>query len=346
MLARLKRMAAWGCLVMAGGVVSGLAEGPETAADGNRKLGVGVNLGNAFEAPAEGAWGVRLAAEDFDRIAKAGFDSVRIPVRWSAHAGDAPPYTIDPAFFARVDWAIDQALSRGLAVVLNQHHFNELYADPAGQRDRFIALWRQIAQHYRDRPPALFFEILNEPHDRLDRQQWNQLLADTVPVIRASNPTRILVVGPAGWNAYSELPHLHLPEGDDRIIATFHYYLPFPFTHQGASWAGEHSRQWLGTRWTGSDSEKQAVIHHLDAAAAWARNHNVPLFLGEFGAYEKADIASRAAWTRFVREEARRRGISVAYWEYCAGFGVYDPAARQWRPQLLDALLPAARSGN
>jgi endoglucanase len=65
-----------------------------------------------------------------------------------------------------------------------------------------------------------------------------------------------------------------------------------------------------------------------------------PLWLGEFGAYEKADMASRARWTTFVREEAEKRGWSWAYWEFGAGFGVYDRAAEAYREALLRALIP------
>jgi hypothetical protein len=59
----------------------------------NVHLGRGVNLGNALEAPKEGEWGVTLREEYFHLIAEAGFDSVRIPIRWSAHAALTEPPT-------------------------------------------------------------------------------------------------------------------------------------------------------------------------------------------------------------------------------------------------------------
>jgi endoglucanase len=84
----------------------------------NRRLGRGVNLGNALEAPNEGDWGVTLEETDFQLIHAAGFNSVRVPIRWSAHAAESTPYTIDPAFFARIDWVIEQAFANELAVVI------------------------------------------------------------------------------------------------------------------------------------------------------------------------------------------------------------------------------------
>ena len=50
----------------------------------NRLLGRGINLGNALEAPYEGAWGVTLKELYFQVVKNAGFNSVRIPINWSA----------------------------------------------------------------------------------------------------------------------------------------------------------------------------------------------------------------------------------------------------------------------
>ena len=96
----------------------------------NRLLGRGINVGNALEAPREGAWGVTLKEQYFQAIKVAGFNSVRIPINWSGHALSEPPYEIDPAFFNRVDWAIDQVLSRSLLAVIDIHHYAQMDQDP------------------------------------------------------------------------------------------------------------------------------------------------------------------------------------------------------------------------
>jgi hypothetical protein len=36
--------------------------------------------------------------------------------------------------------------------VIDMHHHDELFADPAGQRDRFLAMWEQISERLADRP--------------------------------------------------------------------------------------------------------------------------------------------------------------------------------------------------
>ena len=310
----------------------------------NRLLGKGVNLGNALEAPQEGAWGVRLDETFFALIADAGFASVRIPVRWSAHAAKEAPYAIDKAFFDRVDWAVKQALSHKLTAIVNMHHYEELVEAPDAHRERFLALWRQIAEHFRGYPDEMFFEILNEPCKKLTNDWWNAAAAEAIGIVRKDHPTRAIVVGPTEWNGVSQLKNLRLPRDDKNLIVTFHYYQPFHFTHQGAEWVGKESASWLGTKWSGMEEEKKAVRKDMDEAERWARENGMPLFLGEFGAYSKAEMPSRARWTAFVRSEAERRGFSWAYWEFCSGFGVYDPVEKKWRKDLLEALIPGDKT--
>lgn len=317
-------------------VSSGQAVRADTAFDFSRKLGTGINLGNALEAPKEGDWGVVLQADYFRLIKEAGFTHVRLPVRWSSHAGNSPPYVIEPAFINRVDWAIKQARANGLAVVLNMHHYDELETDPVSQSDKFLAMWQQIAEHWQTEPDDLAFELYNEPCKKMDAPLWNQLSRRAFRIVRASNPTRCVVIGPTDWNNIHHLSTLELP-ADPNILVTVHYYEPFHFTHQGASWVGPDSNAWLGTQWTGSEKELAELSSDFDLASEWGSAHNRPIYLGEFGAYSKADMDSRARWTKAVHMQAMRHDMSSAYWEFCSGFGIYDPDARQWRLPLLKA---------
>ena len=299
-------------------------------------IGHGFNLGNMLEAPKEGEWGARVEKDYFPTIKQSGFTVVRVPIRWAAHVGAGPEFAIDPAFLGRIDWVVAQAEMNGLFCILDYHNDDALMKDPDANGQRFVAIWKQIAEHYKDAPSTVLFELLNEPHDNLDPDHWNKLVAQTLPVVRAHNPTRVVVIGPAGWNSPLGLAKLELPESDPNLLVTFHFYDPFHFTHQGAEWA-EGSKAWLGTTW-GTDADKKAVTDAIDQAAAWATKHHRPLFLGEFGAYDKSPIEGRARWTAFVARAAESHGLPWTYWEFCAGFGAYDPVAKQWRQPLLQAL--------
>lgn len=77
----------------------------------------------------------------------------------------------------------------------------------------------------------------------------------------------------------------------------------------------------------------------LDVAAVWSAAKRYPVFVGEFGAYGKGDDASRIDFNRKMRDAMEARGMRWAYWEFAAGFGVYDPARLTFRQGLLDSLL-------
>ena len=305
----------------------------------------GVNFGNMLEAPKEGAWGVSIHEDYFPTIKQAGFSLIRVPIRWAAHVEEDKNPTIDSAFFSRIDWVVAQAEKNNLVAILDYHNDDALMknpdirvSDPESPANRFVALWKQIAEHYKDAPSSIYFELLNEPNGKMDAPHWNALLAKTLAVVRATNPTRTVVIGPVQWNSIGALDKLVLPENDRNILVTFHYYDPFHFTHQGAGWV-EGSNAWLGTKW-GSDADKQGVTKAFDKAAQWGAEHHRPMYLGEFGAFSKSPIEGRAQWTAFVARTAESQGFPWTYWEFCSGFGVYDPQAHAWRQPLLDALVP------
>ncbi|MBN1997353.1 glycoside hydrolase family 5 protein [candidate division KSB1 bacterium] len=306
----------------------------------NRKIWRGFNMGNALEAPEEGEWGIVVEDEYLETIADAGFTSLRLPVTWPAHCETEPPYTIDKEFFARVDHIVQEALKNNLVVLLNNHHFDQLNDDPVTNGIWLEKLWEQISEHYKDYPDELYFEILNEPHGKFTALIWNELLAKVLTMIRKTNPYRMVVIGPVSWNSPDYLPTLELPENDRGIIATFHFYNPFQFTHQGASWAGDDANDWLGTQWIGSIAEREDITRVMDKAVEWSKLTNRPLYLGEFGAYSTADDNSRYRWTDFVARSAEKRDISWTYWEFGAGFGAYDREKGEWRDYLLFALMP------
>lgn len=299
----------------------------------------GVNL-TGLEAPWEGSWGVYVKNEYFDLVKKAGFDHVRVPIRWNAHALYEHPYTIRSYIFERVDEIVNLALKNNLYIIINIHNYEEIMQNPEKHKERFLAIWKQIAEHYKDYPDNLWFELLNEPNTNLTSNIWNEYLKEAIKMIRRTNPSRKIVIGPADWNNIYKLNELSIPSDDKNIIVTFHYYNPFYFTHQGAEWVSPSPP--VGVKWMGTDEEKKAIDRELDMVVEWAkRNGNVPLWMGEFGAYYKADMDSRVRWTEYLARSAEKRGIAWAYWDFASfGFGVYDGLNKMWRTPLLKALIP------
>ena len=339
-------------LALSGIALAGSLDPSYTAA---RTLGRGVNLGNMLEAPREGEWGIRLQSELFARAKEAGFNTVRLPVRWSNHAEPVSPYRIDEAFFKRVDFAIREATRHGLNIVVDMHHYRQLDGDPLDEGEqavdekvvdeRFVAMWRQIAERYRSQPvQTLFFELYNEPHNRLTAEAWNRLVVDALDAIRASSPDRFIIVGPAGHNRVDQLRSLSLPITDRHIIVTVHLYEPYTFTHQGAPWV-QGSSKWLNTSCC-SDAQRREIARALDSAQLWARWQFRPLWVGEFGSNDKADYDSRVRYTRIAREELEARGMSWAYWQLASNFGLFQLEHGTWYTALMEALLGPRKTGD
>jgi aryl-phospho-beta-D-glucosidase BglC (GH1 family) len=306
----------------------------------NQKLGRGVNMGNMFEAPNEGEWGNPFKDEYFKKIKELGFNHVRIPIKWEtpARTQTTPPYTINADFKNRIKYVIDLAKKEGLMVIINMHHHDELIADPTGNnRARFLAQWTQIADFFKDYDNDLLFEVLNEPNGPVTPQIWNTMFDEVLAIIRVKNPNRAVLKGTALYGGLAGLSALSVP-ADGKVIVSVHYYNPFPFTHQGAGWVNG-ADEWLGTTWNDTEIERDAMTKEFAVLTKFGNDNNVPVHVGEFGAFSTADAASRERWTTFVARHLESIKVPWTYWEWSAGFGVFDPSTNSVIPEIADALL-------
>ncbi len=280
-----------------------------------------VNFGNALDAPNEGDWGWTIAETDFDVARDAGFDTVRLPVRWSAHTGDAPEFTLDPEFAARVNDVISQALARDLTVIINVHHFDEIMESPREHLPKLLAIWAQLSERYKDLPQTVIFEPLNEPQKNLKGDMMREALVRAYKVIRRTNPNRLVMFGGEEWSSVRSLPTV--PAIDDpNIIYTFHYYDPFPFTHQNAEWLGADMPK--GARGWGDRADRDELARNVKFAKKVQEVSGTPVFLGEFGAIENAAPRDRLRYLSAVRTAYERAGIAWCLWNYKATFSLWD----------------------
>jgi endoglucanase len=303
-----------------------------------RSIPVGkcINLGNTFEPPAEAAWGGRPASEhDLENIAKAGFDTIRIPVRWDTHAGGAPDFKIDDAYMARVEKVVTTAQAKGLNVILNSHHFERIHKEPLESAAQLAAMWKQIANRFADHSKAsLWFEIENEPHDKFDHSNLLDVLTPALKEIRKTNADRPVIIGGERWSGIDSLATLPLPD-DPHIIPTFHYYDPFDFTHQGASWVDPAPK--LG-RVYGSKADTELLQRDVAKVQAYIARTGLTPFMGETGAHTTVSLDQRVAYHSAVTKAFQPTGIGMCMWAYSNTFPFYDADEKKWLPGLLGAI--------
>ncbi|MBN2341156.1 MAG: cellulase family glycosylhydrolase [Deltaproteobacteria bacterium] len=329
----------------------------------------GINLGNGFDAPSIGEWGVILEENHFKYVSEAGLDHVRLPVRFSAYASHEAPYTIDEEFFKKVDWALDMAAKYNLSIIVDLHHYEEIMKDPDAHMDRFLGLWKQIAERYKDRPETVAFELMNEPCENLKIEKLNPLMKQAFNIVRETNPTRWVLINPYFWASTEWLDKMDVSFVDDKTIITFHMYQPILFTHQGAPWMPPefHTRgivfpgppktpveitgaaettdwvygwllQYNNTPTLENPSGPKTVWEEFDRVTAFIEKTGLPTYLGEFSAMDFADARSREIFIKLVRKESERRGIGWAYWDdggHCKGI---DVKTGQWTDVVKNSL--------
>jgi endoglucanase len=279
----------------------------------------------------------RFRPRHFARLRDAGFDTVRLNLHPFLHrdASGGP----DAAWLAALDRLTKAGLDAGLAVILDEHDDIACARDADSCLKQLRAVWNVLAPHYRNAPSRLLFELLNEPHGALTAPVWNLTLRNLLGLIRATNPERNVVIGPGDMNSTSELPSLDLPESDRHIIVTVHYYAPIRFTLQGAGWVPS-AKDLFGVAW-GSDVEAACLVRDFDRVKAWSDAHRRPVFLGEFGVYEKAPMDSRTRWIAKVARVAEAHGFAWAYWQMDTDFAAYDFPHDAWIAPMLKALVPS-----
>jgi endoglucanase len=357
-----------------GGGAAGSGTGPEPFVFGvppaaAARFKKGINLGNRLEAPNEGDWGGTILAEDFPFIARRGFDHVRIPIRFSGHAQAASPYTIDATFFSRVDTVLDQATAANLAVVVDMHAYDDLASNVSSNRDRFVALWKQIAARYQSRPDTVAFELLNEPNTQLDTT-WNDVLLPAIQAIRATNPRRLLIVDSVFWADPTKLSTLTLPN-DANIMASIHLYEPKLFTFQGQDWMGpiylttgvvfpgppatpinpvqaakdaSWANQWFmdyNTKPAATNPSGPATVtSQIALITSYRQSQGRTVYNGEWGPQDGGALDSRARLVTEVRRQCESAGIGWAIWEDPVNMNLFDSRAGTWLTAIIDALLP------
>jgi endoglucanase len=282
-------------------------------------LGKCVNLANMLEAPNEGNWGRAFEDADATRIRQAGFATVRLPVRFSGHALASAPYTIDPAFMARVRHVVDANVAAGLNVVIDMHNYDDLFTDPEGNKTRFAELWRQVGTEFRNAPAGVWFELINEPHGSLTDTNLLTILTPALAALRTTNPTRPVIIGGQNYSGIDSLATLAFPD-DPNIVPTFHYYDPFDFTHQGAPFI--HPLLPTGREFGTAADRAQIESALAKIRTFMARTGRVP-FAGEFGAYDRIPLDQRIAYYRTISAAFASIGIQSCAWGYSNTFRLW-----------------------
>jgi len=312
----------------------GHAAGQAEPRDG-MSLGRGINI-LGYDGIWEGGRNAPFRLENLTAIRKAGFSHVRINFFGFKHMDSGN--MLDEVVLQRLDAVIEAVLAHGLIPILDEHDTEFCQRDIPGCGEKLRAFWRQIAPRYAGRYPALVFEILNEPGGHMTSAEWNSLLNECLGIIRTTNPARTVI---AAMLNVDDMPidELKLPPADRKLIVTVHYYAPIQFTHQGAPWSAKFSK--IGPSSWGTTDDEAKVTADFEKVRLWSEREKRPIYLGEFGVYERAPADSRFRYLSFVTQSAERLSWAWAYWQFDHDFAAFDSARQTWKPDILRALFPS-----
>lgn len=297
-----------------------------------KKLKIGWNLGNTFDAPAgETAWGNPLTSEELIRTVKElGFDTIRIPISWGQHVSPAPEYKIQEGFLKRVDTVVRSALDAGLYVIINSHHDNSIYSPTPDNSQRgqeyLTAIWTQIGEHFRDVDAHLIFETMNEPRVEGSAYEWeidaqnpdcmaslevvNELNQAALNAIRAAggcNAERYVIISPyAGNSGAAVTSAFRLPEdtAEDKLIVSIHAYTPYNFALSKTSGVTAFTKV--------HENEIISLMKSLDYRFL---KKGIPVVIDEMGCMNKDNPEDRYAWGRAYISAAGEFGIPCIWWD-------------------------------
>ena len=337
------------------------------------RLRRGINLSHWFsQAPnyTKARLDTHTTPQDIALIKAMGFDHVRFPIEPAPLLSDTPdPSILNTTYLGYVDSAIDTILANGLAVVIDIHPSDEfklrMARDERGIED-FVKFWRAFATHLAKRDPeSVFLEVINEPMVE-DGYRWYGIQGKLIAAIRAGAPNHTIIAAGHRWSGLAEMLFLE-PYADPNIIYNFHYYEPFAFTHQGATWAGPNLPFYKNVPYPSSPDAVKPVLdtipdevarlnllrygednwnaaridRELGAAAAWAAKHHVYITCNEFGAFRKVvQPRDRVVWLQDMRTALEKHGIGWTMWDYAGGFSVVNKINGQAQrdPDVLKAL--------
>ncbi|AKQ46720.1 hypothetical protein TH63_15580 [Rufibacter radiotolerans] len=327
----------------------------------------GVNLTGWFQAnSAKEISFSRYTRQDFEQIKSLGVDVIRLPINLHGMTKGAPNYTLDPLFLTFLDEAIGWAEALDLHLILDNHSFDPLDNTQPDIELILEKVWPQMARRYRDRSDKIYYEILNEPHGIADAT-WGAIQGRIIQAIRKEDTRHTLIVGPSNFNSYANLAQLPAYP-DNKLIYTFHFYDPFLFTHQGASWVApsmvplanmpfpyrapdmpglpaNFRGSWMESAYNNyaQDGTVAKVKQLLDIAAQFKQTRKVPLFCGEFGVFmPNSRPTDRVFWYDTVRRYLEEKGIAWTSWDYHGEFGLFSPGGSdQFQHDLNVPLLQA-----
>lgn len=321
----------------------------------------GINLFNTLDASCtwlgkdqglvtETCWGQPYTTpEMIASFAQRGFKTLRLPVTWYMHTGDAPNYTIDPLWMDRVEEVANYAFDYDMYVIINIHHddykdthegtwLSPVYADSTENIDRLEKVWTQIANRFKDYGDYLIFETLNEPRQVGSQYEWsggseenkkmvsryNEVSLETIRQTGGNNASRFVMMPQVAANGNSAKTDWVNPGNDSKVIVSIHAYSPFWFALDD-----NNTDDW------GSTQEIAALQNEIGQLSAHFVANGQAVVMGEWGVTGSKPEAQRINYYDIYTKACKDGGIVPVTWI----FGFNKTTLKWSNPEVEESIL-------
>jgi endoglucanase len=294
----------------------------------------------------------KYTKKDIENIKSLGCDVIRLPINLHYMTSGQPDYKVDTMLYHYLDQVITWTDELGLKLILDNHTIDGANAKTV--EVPLMKIWPQIARHYKNAPTSVIYEILNEPNT-FAVADWAKIQKNVLDTIRTIDTLHTVIVTGADWGGIAGLTKL-LPLADKKLIYSFHFYDPFLFTHQAATWAspslgdlgnvpfpynaskmpacpvslkGTWVESGLNTSYK-TDGTVAKLKSTIDQAINFGKKYNVKIFCGELGVYNaKSPVADRANWYKAVTGYLTEKSVPWTMWDYQGGFGLFNKGSNE-----------------
>ena len=309
-----------------------------SAQEWTRDVVMGWNLGNSLECPnTETEWGnPKTTQAMIHAVAEAGFNAIRIPVRWINHVNNTTDMVVNADWLARVKEVVDWCLEENMYVIINTHHEdwydrNPYYSKQEENNRKLAALWTCVATYFRDYDQRLIFAGTNETtvnwaaptaEQQAVQNSYNQTFVDAVRETGGKNYYRNIVVQTFACSPYHGLNGFTIPTDkvEGRLSVEFHYYDPYEYCGNCTYYYWGEAYKDKG-RILASSTEKTITNLFDRITNTWAKK-GLGVVMGEYGVAnhfteddKQTQQENMQYYLKCVVSEARQHGFAAFAWD-------------------------------
>ena len=309
-----------------------------SAQEWTRDVVMGWNLGNSLECPnTETEWGnPKTTQAMIHAVAEAGFNAIRIPVRWINHVNNTTDMVVNADWLARVKEVVDWCLEENMYVIINTHHEdwydrNPYYSKQEENNRKLATLWTCVATYFRDYDQRLIFAGTNETtvnwaaptaEQQAVQNSYNQTFVDAVRETGGKNYYRNIVVQTFACSPYHGLNGFTIPTDkvEGRLSVEFHYYDPYEYCGNCTYYYWGEAYKDKG-RILASSTEKTITNLFDRITNTWAKK-GLGVVMGEYGVAnhfteddKQTQQENMQYYLKCVVSEARQHGFAAFAWD-------------------------------